>query len=123
MSKLPVRPKPSKALDVDAQVIEDYDDGDPYSCMAAGAAEDRAKTAAAHAMQAFRKRVESCRDGSPAELDKLVAEDARSVKAVLYDIWHDCRFIRAGKGAMADWAAKESARIGNKTLLEYDRSR
>lgn len=123
MSKLPARPKPSRALDVQAQVIEDYDDGDPYSCMAAGFAEDKAKASAADALAIFRMRVECCRDEHPNEMKKLLEEDAESLKAVLYDIWYDCRFIHAKKGDVADWAAKESAKIGNKTLLEYDQSR
>lgn len=123
MRKVPVRPKPSRALDVDAHTIDDYDDGDPYSCIAAGAAEDRAKAAAAKAMAALRIRVESCMGQPENRLDELVAEDAASVKAILYDLWYDCRFIRAGKSDIADWAAGESARIGNTTMLDYDAAR
>jgi hypothetical protein len=96
MSK-PPRPRP-------AEKVTDYDDRDPYSCVAAGAQEERLQ-------RDLQARVEQCfgRPGQP--LQFLLLLDQASVRTALYDIWD--REREAGKNrALADWAAQQMAAIG-----------
>ena len=120
MLKVPSRPLPGPALR--EMQIDDYDDGDPYSCMAAGAAEQNHNKAVKARLEELLFRVESCFGEPEAALQQITDENVDNVKAVLYDIWYNGRFIVERKKAQADWAAQQSARLGNATLLEYDRN-
>ena len=104
--KRPVRPVPTEK-------IVDYDDGDPYSCMAAGRAEEDMQ-------RALQARVEEC-FGKPAEqLQKLVSQDRASVRTALFDIWTGGRLTRQ-RGKLAEWAAEQMALLGDSSLADYDR--
>lgn len=120
MTRVPQRPFPGPSLR--ELQIDDYDDGDPYSCMAAGAAEQNHNKAVKARLDDLLFRVESCFGEPEAALQQLIEEDVDNVKAVLYDIWYNGRFIFNGKKAQADWAAQQSARLGNAALVEYDRN-
>ena len=107
MSKpLPQRPQPGEK-------VTDYDDGDPYSCIAAGAAE-RAR------QRHLQEKVEQCYGHGPEVLASLLAKDTASVKTALYDIWLEAQKLRPNPGLRA-WAAEQMARLGNRSLQEYDR--
>lgn len=106
--KIPPRPDPS--------FEEDYDDGDPFACIAAGAAGVRSK------MDALKAEAKAC-FGQPQEmLEALIAADRKNALAALWEVWYQDRFLaRPGKSGRAEWAAEQSARLGNASLLEYDR--
>lgn len=101
--KMPVRPEPKEK-------ISDYDDGDPYSCMAAGRAEyDMQKS--------LQRQVMAARSGPPESLQSLIQKDSASVQTAFYDIWLENR----GKDAsLASWAAEQMKLLGNASLAEYD---
>jgi hypothetical protein len=102
MKKLPPRPEP-------ATFIEDYDDGDPYSCMAAGFAE-------VGMQKTFTKRVKACMGKPDLDLHKLCLENRKAVKFALYELW-----LEADDPAVRSWTAEEMAKLGDKSLLDYDR--
>ena len=101
-------PRPPEPPDED-----DYDSGDPYSCIAAGAAGVGKPSMIYRVGECCGKRDEGA-------LRKLMQEDLASVKVALYDIWHSGRSSKVfyQKGC---WAAKQMALLGNSALLDYDR--
>ncbi len=109
MPRIPPRPDPS---------FEDYDDGDPYSCIAAGAAGVPSK------MDALKAEVQQCYGRPVSKLDELVAADRQSTIAALWEVWYKDRFFprRLKNLSRATWAAEQSARLGNPSLLDYDRA-
>jgi hypothetical protein len=107
MSSKPVRPTPSEK-------VLDYDDGDPYSCVAAGNQES-------HLQRALQERIEACYGKPNREIDFLSGKDPASAKTALYDIWDRERQTRSNK-ALGDWAAEQMARLGDKSLVSYDKS-
>lgn len=102
-----VRPTPSEK-------VVDYDDGDPYSCMAAGHAEEKMQ-------RALEERVEQCFGKAAQELTRLAKQDQASVKTALFDIWTRARLAETSP-ELAHWAAQQLADLGNSSLLEYDKS-
>lgn len=104
----PARPDPS--------FEEDYDDGDPYSCIAAGVAGVTSKLAE------LTVKVEQCY-GQPAEnLQALVEEDRKSTISALWEIWYKYRFIFPARSPQhANWAAEQAALLDYSALVEYDR--
>lgn len=107
MPPRPVRPTPSEK-------VLDYDDGDPYSCMAAGRQEDLLQ-------KALQDRVELC-FGRPAEqLRRLAEEDPASVKTALFDLWAQARETRT-RPDLARWAAEQMAHLGDSSLVDFDRA-
>jgi hypothetical protein len=93
--------------------IDDYDDGDPYSCIAAGAAEHRLQSNWQH-------RVRSCFGEDDERLRRLHASDPHQVKGALFDLWMDIR--RQGKpNELSDWAARHMEELGYPWLVRYDR--
>lgn len=105
MKSKPARPRPSEK-------ITDYDDGDPYSCIAAGVQEEKLQ-------RDLQARVEQC-FGASGNLEFLIHLDQTSVKTALYDIWNQQR-EPGGNRALADWAAQQMAALGDSSLVEYDR--
>lgn len=75
--------------------IDDYDDGDPYSCLAAAFAE-RLPTA-----------VEACFQGPSDELARLVRVDRGGVKSILRQIVE-----RSAGTPKGDWAARQLDQLG-----------
>jgi hypothetical protein len=106
MKSKPPRPHPKEK-------ITDYDDGDPYSCVAAGAHEDKLQ-------RDLQARVEQCFGKSQGQLQFLMRLDPASVKTALYDIW-DREREPGGNRDLADWAARQTAELGDPALVEYDR--
>ena len=107
MRPKPVRPTPSEK-------VVDYDDGDPYSCIAAGHQEERLQ-------RALQDRVEQCFGKPAAALELLVNEDIDSVKTALYDIWTRACQTETGSD-LARWAAEQLANLGDSSLADYDKS-
>ena len=104
MPKKPPRPIPS-------YLIDDYDDGDPYACIAAGSAE--------HSMeQSTLRQVEAC-FGQAGPLEAH-GNSLANIKTALYDIWLRDRSSEQSL-AKADWAAEQMAILGDSSLLDYDR--
>lgn len=95
-------------------VVEDYDDGDPYSCMAAGRAELDLR-------QSWQRRVQDCFGAPPEKLQKLVKQDQANVKGALFDIWMEIRKNSKGN-ALSQWAATQLEELGYSSLSEYDRT-
>lgn len=102
----PPRPTPSEK-------ILDYDDGDPYSCMAAGAEEDRLQ-------KELEREVETCL-GAPEKLALLVRRDPAGVRTALYDLWDRKRGVSALR-RQARWAAERLAELGLPDVLRFDRA-
>ncbi|MCA9794171.1 MAG: hypothetical protein KC910_20325 [Candidatus Eremiobacteraeota bacterium] len=75
--------------------IEDYDDGDPYSCIAAGFAER------------LPARVEACFHAPPGELASLASIDRGAVKSILRQILERSQGTPKG-----DWAERQLAELG-----------
>ena len=101
--QMPRRPKPKDK-------ITDYDDGDPYSCMAVGRAELDLQIS-------LQKRVSACYGRSDEALQPLLEQDPASVKTALYDIWSENR------GApLANWAADHMERLGSPQLKQFDQA-
>ncbi|MFN8611484.1 MAG: hypothetical protein U0931_28315 [Vulcanimicrobiota bacterium] len=107
MRAKPPRPQPSEK-------VLDYDDGDPYSCMAAGREEERLQ-------QKLLQQVFECFGHSESVLDGLAQRDLAGVQTALYDIW-DGNGVASPSKELSAWAAAQAARLGNRSLLEYDRS-
>jgi hypothetical protein len=108
MAAIPARPDPS--------FEENYDDGDPYSCIAAGAAGIPSK------MDALKAKVVSCYGQPPDKLQALVDEDRKSTISALWEVWYNDRFLsKRKKPQRATWAAKQAALLGYTALVEYDR--
>lgn len=94
-------------------VVEDYDDGDPYSCMAAGRAEWDFR-------QGWMRRVEKCFGAPPEQLQELLSEHRDHTKGALFDVWMEIR--REGPGnELSAWAAARLAELGYRHLVEYDK--
>ena len=108
--RFPSRPDPS--------FEEDYDDGDPYSCIAAGAAGVPSR------LESLTAQVEACY-GQPAEkLEALVIADRKSTISALWEVWYKNRHLRKPPDhSRADWAAKQSALLRNVSIVEYERGR
>lgn len=106
MKSKPPRPQPQEK-------VTSYDDGDPYSCIAAGAQEEKLQ-------RALQRRVEQCFGQSAQQLQLLVHLDRDSVKTALYDIWSAEREPGRNR-ALADWAAQQMAALGDSSLVDYDR--
>jgi hypothetical protein len=95
-------------------VEEDYDDGDPFSCMAAAAAGIQQK------QPNYLYLVDqACQERQPDKLDDLAAQDLSCVKAALYDIWDSGR-NHPNLRDRGSWAAQQMARLGDSSLVEYD---
>lgn len=105
MQPKPPRPQPTEK-------ILDYDDGDPYSCIAAGNAEDKLQ-------RDLQQRVADCFTNPRGSLELLARLDLASVKTALYDIWNEGRDNRA---PIATWAAEQYANLGDDALIRYDRA-
>lgn len=101
----PARPQPPER-------ILDYDDGDPYSCIAAGSQEDKLQ-------RQFQARVEACYGKPEQDFARLAKEDLAGVKTALYHVWE--RERQSGARELADWAAERMGQLGNRSLIEYDR--
>lgn len=97
MKKPPRPPQP--------ELVQDYDDGDPYSCIAAGAEDQRR-------YQALLKQVEQCYGRPDLDLRRL----GPGVQTALYDIWH-----RSQRQPLGLWAAEHLAALGRPDVLEYER--
>ncbi len=97
----PRRPEPELEID-------EYDDSDPYACMAAPAVETK--------WDRYVGTVEAC--GDSGELDLLYGESAANVMTALFDLWLENR--REGNRALAAWAAREAERLGDDRLVGYD---
>ena len=93
--------------------IEDYDDGDPYSCMAAGRAE-------LDMQRDWQRRVEECFEAPPEKLEQLLKRDRGNVKGALFDLWMDIR-KKGKRNALSGWAAAQLEELGYPWLAEYDR--
>lgn len=104
----PSRPDPS--------FEEDYDDGDPYSCIAAGAAGVSSR------LQELIAKTRACY-GQPAEkLQALVDADRKSTISALWEVWYDNRHLKKPPNhALADWAVQQSSLLGNTSIAEYER--
>lgn len=107
MHAKPPRPQP-------AEKVVDYDDGDPYSCIAAGSQENKLQ-------EALQKRVESCYGKPDGQLAQLASADLASVKTALYDIWDRERKTQHNP-ELGTWAAVQSGQLGNRSLIDYDQS-
>ena len=70
-------PKPTRPPEPPDE--DDYDSGDPYGCIAAGAAGVGKPTMIYRVGQCYEKRQ---------PLTKLIQEDLASVKVALYDLWN-----------------------------------
>ena len=106
----PQRPTPPQVEE------EDYDDGDPYSCIAAGAAGVQQKSPNYPYLltQAFE-------NGRPEQVQELAARDLASVKTALYDLWNSGRYHKSAH-ALGSWAAQQMDKLGDSSLLEYDQA-
>lgn len=106
--KKPTRPEPPKLEE------EDYDDGDPYSCMAAGAAGVEMKNPNYPYLlgQAFE-------NGNQAQVQELIERDIASVKTALWDLWNRGRNYRSFHNE-GKWAAKQMELLGDSSLVDYD---
>lgn len=92
--------------------VEDYDDGDPYSCIAAGRAE-------LEMQRDWQRRVEECFAAPPAKLEHLLNYDRAKAKGALFDIWMAIR--KNGKGnELSRWAAAKLEELDYPWLAEYD---
>lgn len=107
MRAKPPRPKPTEK-------VLDYDDGDPYSCIAAGNQEDRLQ-------RQLQEQVEGCFGKADDELARLAAKDRASVKTALYDIWERERRTRHNP-KLGTWAAVQMGLLGNRSLVDYDQA-
>lgn len=107
MPPKPARPEPTEK-------VTDYDDGDPYSCIAAGRREEDLQ-------RALRQKVQECFGEPPEKLQHWADSDLASVKTALYDIWNEARETPA-TADMARWAAERMAHYGDPSLQEYDRA-
>lgn len=98
------------------EVEEDYDDGDPYSCIAAGAAgiEPKVPNYRYLLTDAFKRN-------RPHEVRALVERDPAWVRVALYDIWDSERESRHSRDR-AVWAARLMADMGDPSLVEYDQA-
>lgn len=105
----PPRPEPTPIVEE-----EDYDDGDPYACIAAGAANIKQKNP-----NWFYLVVQAYESRQPSQLADLLERDAASVKTALYDLWNSGRSHRSLR-EKGRWAAEQMARLGDSSLLEYD---
>ncbi len=104
----PSRPDPS--------FEEDYDDGDPFSCIAAGAAGVPSR------LEALTARVKKCYGQPPEKLQELVDADRKSTISALWEVWYNDRHLQSPPNhRRADWAAEQSALLGNTSLVEYER--
>lgn len=99
-------PRPPEPPEDDA-----YDSGDPYSCIAAGAAGVAKPTVIYRVGQCYEKRQ---------PLTQLVQEDLASVKVALYDLWDSGRYYKHRR-KQGTWAAQQMALLGDPSLVEYDR--
>ena len=94
------------------ELIDDYDDGDPYACMAAGAAER-------DLLKEWENRVRHCYGQPQSQLGGVVKASSKEIVGVcLYDIWELAR--RSGDLALRDWAAEQMAWLGDPSLREFD---
>ncbi len=107
MTSKPVRPTPREK-------VVDYDDGDPYSCIAAGRHEEDLQ-------KALQAQVEACYEQPDSRLEVLVSQDRASVKTALFDIWERERRTRQ-RPQLATWAAEQMAQLGDSSLRDYDLS-
>jgi len=107
MHAKPPRPQPSEK-------VLDYDDGDPYSCIAAGYQENQLQ-------ERLLQRVEECYGKPDSELAQLASADLASFKTALYDIWERERKTRHNP-KLGTWAADQSGQLGNRSLISYDQS-
>ncbi|MBS2035170.1 hypothetical protein JST97_09275 [bacterium] len=106
MRQKPQRPQPTEK-------VLDYDDGDPYSCIAAGREEERLQ-------QRLQRSVEECYGEPEQRLERLAEQDLASVKTALYDIWDRERSSQSNP-ELGDWAAAQMGRLGDRRLLDYER--
>jgi hypothetical protein len=105
--RFPARPPAPPAAE------EDYDDGDPYACMAAGAAGIESKN------PNYRYLVGQCVHRPAEQLQPLIDKDLASVKVALYDLWREGR--QDGLfSKQREWAARQMALLGDASLVEYD---
>ncbi len=110
MSSCP--PKPARPPDPNDN--PDFDDGDPYSCIAAGAA--------GVGKQTMLSRVRQCFETTKTEqFNELMKEDLASVKVALYDMWNSGRSHK-GAAKAGSWAAEQMSKIGDSSLVDYDRA-
>ena len=104
----PSRPDPS--------FEEDYDDGEPYSCMAAGAAGVPSR------LDALVAKVDGCYGESAEKLEALVQADRKSTISALWEVWYKNRRLKSPPDHLkADWAAEQSALLGNTSIVESER--
>lgn len=91
MLQKPLRPEPTEK-------ITDYDDGDPYSCIAAGRQEERLQ-------EALAREVEACFPAAAEDLERLVRRDAASVLTALCVGPRAKGTLHAAEGALGRRAA------------------
>lgn len=102
-------PKPTRPPEPPDE--DNYDSGDPYGCIAAGAAGVGKPTMIYRVGQCYEKRQ---------PLTKLVQEDLASVKVALYDLWNSGRYHKH-RHKEGTWAAQQMALLGDSSLVDYDR--
>lgn len=98
------------------ELEESYDDGDPYACMAAGAAGIRSKSP-----NYIHLLSQVCGDDDSPRVARWAQTAPDHVKAALYDMWDRGRSYRMFRRE-SQWAALQMAKLGEPSLLEYDRA-
>ena len=99
----------------DPSFEEEWDDGDPYSCIAAGAAKVPSR------LEALTAQVAACYGQPQEKLDVLVATDRKSTISALWEVWYANRHLKSPPNhRLADWAAQQSANLGNTSIVEAE---
>lgn len=100
----------------DPSFEEEWDVGDPYSCIAAGAAKVPSR------LEALTAKVAACYGQPPEKLDELAAADLKSTISALWEVWYANRHLNSRPDhKLADWAARQSAALGDSSILDAER--
>ena len=97
---------------------EDYDDGDPYSCIAAGAAGIKTKGVPPSPNYGYLLWKAFTKDDSDA-VRQMAEKDPVGVKYALYAMWDNGRDFVPHRDR-GQWAGQQMAELGDPSLVEYD---
>lgn len=109
--------KAKKAVPVKPQITVDYDDSDPYSCIAAGAAERGLNL---YSTEDLVYSIYPSR--SSARIKALTGKDRNGVVDALRKIWGRAHGRQVYDEQLAWWAAEHLKALGDSTLVERERN-
>lgn len=105
-----------KQVEQEKKPVVDYDDSDPWSCLAAAAKEMGLP------LRNTEERVESCyHQGNSRLLKDLIKDDRDGVIRGLWRIWGRAHGKYYRNADLARWAARQLEALGDSTLMERER--